>query len=81
VVNVIVSCVELTNVAACPTPLYVTVELATNPVPVSVNVCALAPATTDGGDRLTTFGAGLLTAKFSGLEVPPPGTGFVTTTG
>jgi hypothetical protein len=35
---------------------------------------------TDDGERLATVGTGLLTAKLTEFEAPPPGEGFVTTT-
>ena len=62
------------------TPLYVTVEPDTKPVPVIVSVCATVPAATVDGDRPLIAGIGLLTGKLAELEAPPPGRGFVTTT-
>ena len=54
------------------------------PVLLRVRVCAVLVVPTDWlpkarlvGVRLTI---GLATVKFSGLEAPPPGAGFVTTT-
>ena len=54
------------------------------PVLLRVAVCAVLVISTAWlpkarlvGDRLTV---GPVTVKFSGLEVPPPGAGFVTTT-
>jgi hypothetical protein len=81
--NGIVNWVEFTNVAACGTALYVTVEVARKFVPLIVRVCAGAPAVAEVGDRLVIVGRGLVavTVKFTVFETPPPGAGFVTTTG
>src|SRR5450755_2546094 len=46
-----------------------------------VKVCAAAPAVADEGESVVMVGTGLLTTKFTVLETPPPGAGFVTTTG
>jgi hypothetical protein len=48
-----------------------------------VRICAGDPAVEEGGDRLVRVGTGLsdVTVKFTEFEVPPPGVGFVTTTG
>ena len=80
VLKVIVNCVELTKVAACELPLYVTIEVERRFVPLIVKVCATAPAVADEGDRLVIAGTGLLTVKLTEFEAPPPGDGFVTTT-
>ena len=63
--------------------MYVTVDVDRKFVPVSVNVCAPVPATAEAGDKLLRLGAGfvVVTVKFTGLDVPPPGPGLVTTTG
>jgi len=52
------SWVALTNVAVCPAPLYVTVEVDRKFVPLMVSVCAAAPALADAGERLVTLGMG-----------------------
>ena len=75
------SCIALTNVAACADPLYVTVEVDTKFVPLIVSVCADEPALVEEGDRLVIVGVGLFTVKFEGAELPPPGIGLVTMTG
>src|SRR5208282_5735555 len=80
-VNWIVNCPAFTNVAACATALYVTVEVETKFVPLMLSVCAAAPALAEEGDRLAIVGTRLFTVKFTAAEEPPPGAGFVTTTG
>jgi hypothetical protein len=47
-----------------------------------VSVCGEAPATSVVGFRRETVGTGLLavTVKVAGVDAPPPGVGFVTTT-
>jgi len=77
----IVSWATLTKVAVCPVPLYVTVELLRKFVPLIVSVWATVPAVAEEGERLVIVGAGLSTVKLTALETPPPGDGFVTTTG
>ncbi len=48
----------------------------------TVKVNAALPAVALEGERLLVVGSGLLTVKVSaGVEVPPPGLGFVTVTG
>jgi hypothetical protein len=78
-----VSWLALTYVAVCATLLNVAVEVAMNPVPLMVSACAVAPAVRVAGDRDVTVGAGLLavTVKLIATDDPPPGAGFVTTTG
>jgi len=61
--------------------LYVTVELETKLLPLIVKVCAAAPAATELGDSDNMTGTGLFTVKLTELDAPPPGLGFVTTTG
>jgi hypothetical protein len=58
----IVNCVELTKVAVWTTPLRVTVQLETKPVPVIVSVCAATPAVAEVGERLVMAGWGFATA-------------------
>jgi len=79
--NWIVNCPAFTNVAACPTALYVTVDVKTKFVPLILSVCAAAPAFAEFGERLVIVGAGLFTVKFVAVDEPPPGAGFVTITG
>jgi hypothetical protein len=53
-------------------------------VPFTVNVKAAEPATTEVGDSVVMVGTGLLgaaTARFTELDVPPPGVVSVTVTG
>jgi hypothetical protein len=78
-----VSWLALTYVAECATPLKLTVEVVRNPVPLIVSVCADEPAAREVGDNDETVGTGLLaeTVKLTADDEPPPGAGFVTTTG
>jgi hypothetical protein len=57
--------------------LKFTVEFDSNPLPVIVTVaeCACGRLV---GERLLTFGVGLITEKFTAVEVPPPGDGLFT---
>ena len=52
-----------------------------NPVPKIVRVNGLDPTWAEDGDRPVIVGCGFVTAKLNGCELPPPGGGFVTTTG
>jgi hypothetical protein len=61
--------------------LYVTVEVETRENPVMVKVVAAVPALAKDGERLVMMGARLFTVKSTDPEAPPPGAGFVTTTG
>ena len=58
-----------------------TVELAIKFVPLMVKVCADAPALADEGESVVMVGTGALSVKLTEFEAPPPGVGFVTTTG
>lgn len=59
-----------------------TVVPVTKLVPVIVIVTPASPTSALVGERLVAVGIGLLTVKFNaGVEVPPPGVGFVTVTG
>ncbi len=59
-----------------------TTELLTKFEPLTVKVNTAPPAVALEGERLLVVGTGLLTVKISaGVEVPPPGLGFVTVTG
>ena len=58
--------------------MNLTTELPTKFEPVTVNVKASSPAPLVDGLMLLSVGTGLLTSKSSGLEVPPPGEGFLT---
>ena len=49
-------------------------------VPFTVSVNAAPPAVALVGEIDEVVGAGLLTVKFTGVEGPPPGAGFETTT-
>jgi hypothetical protein len=76
-----VNFVALTNAAVCPKLLKVTVEVLRKFVPLMARVCSAAPAVAEVGDKLLIVGARLFTVKFTAVEFPPPGAGFVTTTG
>jgi uncharacterized membrane protein YedE/YeeE len=76
-----VTCVALTNVVVAAVPLNFTVDPFMNPVPFTVNVNAAPPAFALVGESVVIVGAGLSTVKFTAVEVPPPGVGFVTVTG
>jgi hypothetical protein len=80
VVRAIVSSVLLTKVVVRVVPLKLTVEVLKKPVPLIVRVCAAAPTATELGEREVIAGTGFPTAKFTGLDAPPPGAGFVTVT-
>jgi hypothetical protein len=73
--------VELTTVGVTALLLNVAVDPLTNPVPVIVSVVAAELASMLAGLRAVTTGAGLSTSKLRGVEAPPPGEGFETTTG
>jgi hypothetical protein len=65
--------VELTKVAECDAPLYVTVDALRKSPPLIVNVCALAPTVVEDGDRLAILGTGFDDGGGfdCGAEVPP----------
>ena len=71
---------EFTNVVAFVTPLKLTVEPFTKPLPFTVSVNPPLLTTALEGESVVTEGAGLLTVKLSAAEVPPPGVGLVTVT-
>ena len=50
-------------------------------VPLMVKVCAAAAAVAEVGESVVIVGTRLLTVKLTEFEAPPPGMGFVTTTG
>jgi hypothetical protein len=77
----VVSCVALTNVVVRALPFQFTVEPFTKLVPFAVSVKAVPPAIAPAGLKLVRVGAGLLTAKLSAAEVPPPGVGVNTVIG
>ena len=58
------------------TPLTFTVESGLKPVPFTVKTVAALPTKTEFGLSVIEPGAGLLIAKLSVLEVPPPGAGL-----
>jgi hypothetical protein len=76
-----VTCVALANVVVLAAPLKLTTDVATKPEPFTVRVNAAPPAVALVGARVVIVGAGLLTVKFVGADVPPPGPVFVTVTG
>jgi len=67
----IVNCVELTSVAACTTPLYVTVDPDTKSVPISVSVSEPAPAIAEAGDKAVRLGTELLFGAAAGASASP----------
>jgi hypothetical protein len=74
------NCVALTNVVTLAAPLKFTTELETKPVPVTINVNAPVLTVVPVGESVAKVGSGLFTVKFTELEAPPPGVGFVTMT-
>lgn len=63
-------------------PLKRTTEVLSKLEPLTVKVKAGSPAVFAVGDRLVITGTGWFTVKFkAGVEIPPPGPGFVTVTG
>ena len=75
-----VICVALTYVVVRFDPFHRTTELGTNLDPSTVMVKPDPPAVALDGLRLVIPGTGLLIAKFSVLEIPPPGAGLYTVT-
>lgn len=75
-----VSCAALTKVVVRAVPLKLTVELETNPVPLTVRVNDAPPTAALMGEIEVIAGPGLFTVKLTAFEVPPPGDGFVTVT-
>jgi hypothetical protein len=76
-----VNCVALTNVVVLGLPAKFTTDVFKKFVPVTVKVRAPLPAVTPVGESEVMVGAGFVPPvmlKFVELEVPPPGTGFVT---
>ena len=73
----------LTKVGVCEIPFKVTVDKVRNPLPSIVRVCGAAPAAREAGESLVMTGIGLAgeTVKVTAADAPPPGAGFVTTTG
>jgi predicted RNA methylase len=63
--------------------LKLTIEELIKPAPVTAMLVLLDPTRTDTGNIEMTAGTGLVavTVKLAGAEAPPPGAGFVTTTG
>src|SRR6266436_634172 len=76
-----IPCVALPKVVVLAAPLKFTTEAATKFVPFTVSVNAVPPAIALDGESVVIVGAGLLTVKFVGTDVPPPGAAFVTVTG
>ncbi len=56
-------------------PATLTVVLETKPVPVTLTTVAAEPAMSVAGVSWVMVGAGLVTARLSALELPPPGVG------
>jgi hypothetical protein len=78
-----VTCVALTNDVVLFAPPKLTVAPLTKFVPFTVSVNAPEPAATPVGDKEVTVGTGFVAAvilKFTAVDVPPPGVGFVTVT-
>jgi hypothetical protein len=59
----------------------VAVEVVTKLVPLIVRTCEAVPEAAEVGESVVIVGTGLLTLRLTALEEPPPGVGFVTTTG
>src|SRR5437588_792206 len=70
------SCMPLPKVVARSLPFQRTTEPAMKPLPRTVTVNAAAPAVALAGESELIPGAGLLTVKLTGSEVPPPGAGL-----
>ena len=70
----------LTNVVTRALPCHSTTELLTKFVPFTVSVNAPLPALAVLGEIELTVGTGLFTVNVTGVDVPPPGAGFVTVT-
>ena len=68
-----VSVVAETNVVVCATPLTATAEPCTKLLPVAVTASGPEPIVALEGVRPASTGAGLLTAKGSAADAPPPG--------
>ena len=72
--------VEDIYVVVRPDPFQRTAEVFTKLLPFTVNVNAVPPAFAVAGLRLVVVGTGLLIAKATAFEVPPPGVGVNTVT-
>src|SRR4030081_3928503 len=72
------SVVPLTKVVGRASPLYITKEFASNPLPLTVMVAG-TPWGTLRGESPVTAGVGLMIEKLDGSELPPPGDGFEST--
>ena len=77
---VAVSNVALVDVVGRSAPFQRTTEADIKPVPVIVSMSVPLPAVAEPGLMLLMVGTGLLTEKFTALEVPPPGPGLKTET-
>src|SRR5439155_661487 len=73
-----VSCVALMKVVVRAEPLKFTAELETKFVPFTVSVKAASVTDLLVGEMLVVVGITLFTVNVCALDVPPPGTGFVT---
>lgn len=71
-----VNCVVLTNCAVRWLPFHQTVEAPTKPVPLTVSVNAVPPASVELGLKLVIVGDGLLIENVAADDEPPPGEGF-----
>lgn len=72
---------EFTKVVVLEFPLNFTVAPLTKPVPFTVSVNPAAPASALVGEIVVIVGGGFVTGRLIVLDVPPPGTGFVTNSG
>lgn len=70
-----------TKIVVRVTALRLTTDAATKFVPVTEITVSGAPTATIEGDTELNVGIGSLTARSTELDAPPPGDGFVTTTG
>ncbi len=75
-----VSCEPLTKFVGRLLPFQRTTELLTKPDPKMARVKPGPPLVAKLGLRLDSVGAGLLIARLSGLDSPPPGPGLKTVT-
>ena len=69
------------TVPACEVPLKINVEPVMNPVPVAVSGVIAVPVGAVVGEMEESTGTGLVMVKLKEFDAPPPGAGFVTTTG
>jgi hypothetical protein len=76
-----VSSVAETKVVVAAVPLNEICEVETKLLPIAVISVAGDPTARLAGDTEVSTGGGFFTVKLSAFDGPPPGEGFVTTTG